>query len=91
MTVLELADILSKTNSDLAVSRVTFGSRRKIPLFKDSIRLCQCAVKKEHPVVPTDVLNSEVTAFHMLEVKDKDGKPTGRYDMFIMIREEDEE
>ena len=43
MTVLELADILSKTNSDLAVSRVTFG------------------------------------------------KPTGRYDMFIMIREVDEE
>ena len=40
---------------------------------------------------PTDVLNSEVTAFHMLEAKDKDGKATGRYDMFIMIREVDEE
>lgn len=48
-------------------------------------------LKKEHPVVPTDVLNSEVTAFYMQEAKDKDGKETGRYDMFIMIREVDEE
>ena len=91
MTVLELADILSKTNSDLAVSRVTFGSRRKIPLFKDPVWLCRCKMEDEFPIVPLEVLNSEVTAFHMLEVKDKDGKPTGRYDMFMMIREVDEE
>lgn len=91
MIVLELADILSKTNSDLAVSRVTFGKPGKIPLFKDPVWLCRCKMEDEYPIVPKDVLDSEVTAFHMLEVKDKDGKPTGRYDMFIMIREEDEE
>ena len=33
------------------------------------------------------VLNSEVIAFRMMEAKNKDG----RYDMFIMIREVDEE
>lgn len=47
--------------------------------------------EKLDPIVPKDVLDSEVTAFHMLEAKDKNGKVTGRYDMFIMIREVDEE